>query len=165
MHPQIAGMAGAVFLFSSALSSRAPEDWIIGVLGTSLAAFGFGALIAVERGILVPRSSAQLLAGAGLASGGFFATLQPSPLIMDLVAVIAVVVLLSAGIRSQSLVYIAFGVLTAFSAILNLILRYVDDPALAGLALVGVGLVLLVAIVGLSRTRPWAGWGGSISGT
>jgi hypothetical protein len=160
MHPQIVGMGGAAFLFSTALSSRFAEDWIVGVLGASLAVFGLAALIAVETRILIPRLSAQLLAATGLAFGGFFAGMPPSPPIMEIVAGVAVIVLLAAGTRFQSLIYIAFGVLTAFVAMLTLILRYVDSPTLAGLALVAVGLLLMVAIVGLMKSRPWTRFGG-----
>jgi uncharacterized membrane protein len=163
MHPQIVGMGGAAFLFSIALSSRFAEDWIVGVLGASLAAFGSIALVAVERRILVPRLSGQFLAAAGLAAGGFFAGMPPTPLGMDLVAVFAVVVLLGAGIRLQSLVYIAFGVLTAFAALLTLVLRYIDDPTLAGLALVAVGLLLMLAIAGITRTHLWSHWRSGLS--
>lgn len=165
MHPQIAGMAGAAFLFSTALSSRVAEDWIVGVLGASLAAFGLVALVAAEARVLVPHSSARLLAGAGVAYGGFFAGMPPSPPIMELVAVVAVIVLLSAGIRFRTLVYIAFGVLTAFAGMLTLILRYVESPTLAGLALVAIGLLLMVAIAGLRKTQPWSHRGGLISGS
>jgi uncharacterized membrane protein len=161
MHPQIVGLGGAAFLFSTALSSRVSEDWIIGVNGASLATFGLAALVAVERGLLVPRSSARLLAGLGLGFGGFMAGLQPSPPVMELVAVVAAVVLLSAGIRFQSLVYVGFGVFTVFGGLLTLILRYVESPTLAGLALMAVGLLLMGAIVGLSKTRPWSHWRGT----
>jgi hypothetical protein len=163
MHPQIVGMGAAAFLFSTALSSRAAEDWIVGVLGASLAAFGVVTLIAAEGRILVPRSSAQLLAGAGLAFGGFFAGMPPSPPIMELVAVVAIILLLSAGIRFQSLVYVAFGVVTAFAGMLTIILRYVDNPTLAGLALVAVGLLLMGAIAGLGKAKPWSRWGDAFS--
>jgi hypothetical protein len=163
MHPQIVGMGGAAVLFSTALSSRFPEDWILGALATSLAAFGLLALLAAERRVLVPRVSGQLLAAAGLAAGGLLAGLPPSPLVMDLLAVFAVTVLLAAGIRLQSLVYIAFGVLTAFAALLTLVLRYVDDPTLAGLALVAVGLLLMLAIAAITRTHLWSHWRGGFS--
>jgi hypothetical protein len=39
---------------------------------------------------------------------------------------------------------------------MKLILRHIDDPTLAGLALVGIGLLLLVAILVLGSYKPWA---------
>jgi uncharacterized membrane protein len=156
MHPQIVGMGAAAVLFSTAIGSRFPEDYVSGVLGASLGAFGLAALGAVERWVLVPRSSARLLAGAALGVGGFVAGMPPGPPAMELIAVGAVIVLLLAGIRLQSLVYVTFGVLTAFGGMLTVILRYVDSPTLAGLALVAVGLLLMLAIAGLTRTQPWS---------
>ncbi len=156
MHPQIAGMAGAAMLFSTALGSQATEDWIVGVMGTSLAGIGVLALIAAEAQALIPRLSARLLAGAGLAAGGFFAGMPPSPPIMELVAAISVFCLLASGLRFQSLVYVAFGVLTAFAAMLTVILRYIDSPTFAGLALLALGLLLMIAITGLNKFQPWS---------
>jgi hypothetical protein len=121
----------------------------------SLAAFGLIALAAVESGMLTPRSSARLLAAAGLGFGAFFAGLPPSPPVAELLAIAVVGVLLAAGLRYRSLVYIAFGVLTAFAGLMKLILRHIDDPTLAGLALVGIGLLLLVAILVLGSYKPW----------
>jgi uncharacterized membrane protein len=159
MHPQIVGMGGAAFLFSTAVSTRAAEDWVVAVLGASLALFGLVALIATEFGVLVPVSSARLLAGAGLAVGAFFAGMPPSPPVTELLALVVVVALVAAGIRCQSLVYVAFGVLTAFAGLLKLILRHVESPTLAGVALIVIGLSLLVAIASLYRIRPWTRWG------
>lgn len=155
MHPQIVGIGGAAFLASSALSVRAAEDWMGTALGASLALFGTAALITVEGGVLVPRSSARLLAGAGLVVGALYAGLPPSPPVTELLALVVVIVLLSTGIRLQSLVYIAFGVVGAFGGLLTLILRHVESPTLAGLALIAIGLLLLLAIAGLHKTRPW----------
>ena len=159
MHPQIVGIGGAVFLFSTAVSAFATEDWIVAVLGVSLAMFGLVALTATEGGVLMPVSSARLLAGAGLAAGAFFAGMPPSPPVTELLALVVVLALVTAGIRFQSLVYVAFGVLTAFAGLLKLILRHVESPTLAGVALIGIGLILLLAIAGLYRTRPWTRWG------
>jgi hypothetical protein len=134
---------------------QAAEDWIVAALGAVLAAFGLVALVATEYGILTPRMSARLIAGAALAFGGFWAGMPPSPAVTELLAVAVVLVLIAAGIRFQSLVYVAFGVVTAFACMLKLILRHVEDPTLAGLALVAIGVVLLVAIAGLGKARPW----------
>jgi uncharacterized membrane protein len=159
MHPQIAGMAGAAFLFSTALGSRAAEDWIVPVIGTSLAAFGLAAMAATEYGALTPRISARLLAAAGLGFGGFFAGMPPAPAVAELLAAAAVVVLVGVGMWRQSLVYVGFGVATAFAGMLTLILRHVESPTLAGLALVAIGLALLGAIWAMRELRPWARWG------
>jgi hypothetical protein len=97
-----------------------------------------------------------LLAGAGLGAGAFCAGLRPSPPATELLSLAAVIVLVAAGIRFQSLVYVAFGVLTAFAGLLQLILRHVDSPTLAGLALIAIGLLLLLAIAVLRKTQPWA---------
>jgi hypothetical protein len=155
MHPQIVGIGGAEVLFATAVSAQVPEDWIVAVLGLVLAIFGAAGLIAAEYGILDPRSSARLLAGAGLAAGAFWAGMPPSPPVTELLAMAVVILLVAAGTRFQSLVYVAFGVFTAFAAMLKLILRHVEDPTLAGLALIGIGLLLLVSIAGLRRSQPW----------
>jgi uncharacterized membrane protein len=158
MHPQIAGMGGAALLLSLAISSRAADDWVIAVLGMLLAMIGLVVMIAVETGNLTPRASARLLAGAGLGFGAFFAGLPPSPPVAELLSIAVVGVLVAAGVRYQSLIYIAFGVLTAFAGLLKLILRHVEDPTLAALALIAIGLLLLAAILVLGRSKPWTRW-------
>ena len=155
MHPQIVGIGAAGFLLSTAISSFFAEDWIAGALAASLATMGAVALVSVEAEVLVPQSSARLLAAAGLAFGGFFAGMPPSPLIMTLVTAFAVALLLAAGIRYGTLVYVAGGVLTTFAGMLTLILRYVDNPTIAGLSLVAVGLLLMFAIAALATRQPW----------
>jgi hypothetical protein len=159
MHPQIVGIGGAEFLFATAISVRADEDWAIALLGFLLAVFGVVGLIAAESGLFVPRSSARLLAAAGLAFGAFWAGLPPSPSFTELLSAAVFVLLVAAGIRRQSLLYVAFAVLTVFQALLKLVLRHIEDPTVAGLALVAVGLLLLLAIAGLRSTRLWPEWG------
>lgn len=157
-HPQVVGMGAAAFLFSSAISGRVAEDWVVGTLGCLLAAFGAAMLVATERGVLVPRASARLVAAAGLAFGGFYAGMPPSPAALMVVTAAAVAVLLASGLRYGSLVYVAAGVAAAFAAMLILILRYVDNPTLAGLALVALGLLLMMAVLAVGRARPWVRW-------
>lgn len=159
MHAQLVGIGGAAFLFSMGLSSRASEDWIMGSLGVMLALFGAIGVAAIESGVLFPRSTARVGAAFGLCAGAFFAGMPPTPSGGELLAVVAVVVLIGAGIRFQSLVYVGFGVLTAFVALLQLILRHIDSPTIAGLALIAAGLLLLLAIAGLREARPWERWG------
>jgi hypothetical protein len=158
MHPQIVGIGGAEFLFAMAISVRANEEWAIAVLGFVLAVFGVAGLIAAESDVFVPRSSARLLAAAGLAFGAFWAGSPPSPPFTELLSAAVFVLLVAAGIRRQSLLYVAFAVLTAFQALLKLVLRHIEDPTAAGLALVAVGLLLLLAIAGLRSTRLWPEW-------
>jgi hypothetical protein len=159
MHPQVVGLGAAALLFSMAVSGRASEDWTMAALGVSLASFGLAVLLATEIGVLVPRSSARLVGGAALAFGAFLAGLRPSPALAESLAVGVVIVLVVAGIRVQSLVYVAFGVLAAFAGLLTLILRHVENPTLAGLALIAIGLLLLLAIAGLRKRLSWAQWG------
>jgi hypothetical protein len=159
MHPQVAGIGAAALLFSIAISTHAAEHWTIGVLGISLASFGLMGLIATEVGVLVPRASARLVAGAALAAGAFWTGMPPVPPLGEAIALVVVLLLLAAGIRVQSLVYIAFGVLAAFAGLLTLVLRHVKDPTLAGIALIVVGLLLLLVIAGLRQRLSWAQWG------
>jgi hypothetical protein len=165
MHPQIAGIGAAEFLFATAVSARFDEDWTITVLGCVLALFGLTGLVAAEYGVFAPRPSARILAGAGLASGAIWAGLPPGPPPTELVALAVVVLLAAAGVRFQSLVYVAFGVLTACAAMLILILRHVDNSTVAGLALIAIGLLLLLSIAGLQRSHPWTRVKASPSGT
>ncbi len=53
------------------------------------------------------------------------------------------------------LTYIVFGVLTAFLGLVTAILRHIQSPTLAALALIAVGLVMLVTIAAITRYRPW----------
>jgi hypothetical protein len=99
-----------------------------------------------------------LVAAAGLAFGAFWAGMPPSPPITELLSLAVFGVLIAAGVRRQSLVYVGFGVVTGFQALLKLVLRHVDDPTLAGLALIGLGLLLLLAIAGLRSSKLWGRW-------
>jgi uncharacterized membrane protein len=158
MHPQVLGIGAAAFFLSTAVSALAHEDWIVAVLGVLLASFGLAALVLTETGVLVPRPTARLVAGAGLAFGAFWAGMPPSPPFTELLSLVVFPVLVAAGIRYQSLLYVAFAVLTAFQALLKLVLRHIEDPTAAGLALMAVGLLLLLAIAGLRSTPLWKGW-------
>jgi hypothetical protein len=160
MHPQVVGIGAAAAFLSVGIASHAGDDWTPAMLGVGLAVSGLLVLGAAEIGILVPRSSARVIAGAGLAAGAFIAGMPPSPTIAEPVALVVVAVLLAAGVRFESLVYVGFGVLAAFLGLTSLLLRHVDDPTVAGLALVGVGLLLLVVIAGVRRSRAWERWGG-----
>ena len=158
-HVQVVGVGAAAFLFSMAVSTPASEDWIFAALGGSLALCGLAAMIAVESNIFTPRATGRLVASVSLAAGAFWAGLPPSPPVTELLALVVVIVLVTAGIRFRSLLYVAFGVISAFAAMLKLILRHVEDPTLAGLALIAIGLLLSITIAGLSLTRPWSRWG------
>jgi len=158
MHPQVIGIGAAWVLLSTSVSSLAADDWIIAALGAMLALFGLAALLATELGVFVPRASARIVAGAALAAGGVFAGMPPSPPLTELFAVPVIAILIGAALRQQSLVYVAFAVLTAFAALLRLILRHVDDPTLAALALIAIGLLLLAGIAAVARARTWERW-------
>jgi hypothetical protein len=82
-HPQLLGIGGAAFLLSTALTSRANEDWAVAVLGMCLMGFGIAALAVTEAGVLVPRVTARILSGAGMAAGAFWAGLEPAPAVLE----------------------------------------------------------------------------------
>ena len=154
-HPQIVGIGGAAFFFSIGIAVQTSDTWTVAVLGLCLAIVGLCALITVERGTFVPQPSARVLAVAGLVAGAVFAGLPPSPPFTELLAAAVVVLLIAAGVRFGSLLYVGAGVFVAFVGLVKLILRHVDSPTIAGLALVAIGVLLLLVIGAIYRVRPW----------
>jgi hypothetical protein len=150
----LVGIAGAAFLLASALSSYA-GDSAPTVVGLSLAGAGLLGLIATEFWVFRPLVSARLLTGAAMALGAFFAGMPPGPAVAELVAVAATALLIAASIRFGTLTYTVFGVLAAFVGLITAILRHIDNPTLAAVALIAVGLALLAVIGAINRYRPW----------
>ncbi len=153
-HAQLLGIAGAAFLLATALSSLTDESPVT-VVGLVLVSAGLLALVATETGWLEPRITARLLSGTGMAVGVFFAGLPPGPTVAELVALVATAVLITASVRFGTLMYTVFGVLTAFLGLVTAILRHIESPTLAAMALIAVGLAMLATIAAITRYRPW----------
>ena len=154
-HVQLAGIAGAMLLLGMALTSRASGDWGFVVFGLSVTASGLLGFIATETGLLTPRVTARILSAAALTLGAIYAGLPPAHPIGELAALLVTVVLLVASIQLGVLAYTVFAVLTAFGGLVTAILRHIDSPTIAALALIVVGLAVLAAIAAISRYRPW----------
>ncbi len=154
-HAQVVGVAAGLLLLSLSFTAQASGDSGPTVFGVSLAILAAAALIATEAGILAPRATAQLLGSAWLAFGAIYAGLPPSPALAALVALVASIGLLVASIRFKTLLYMICAVLIAFAGLVTAILRHIDDPTLAALALIAVGLALLATVAVIARTRPW----------
>lgn len=149
---QLIGIAGGFLLLSFAISNQLDDEGPT-YLGLSMLAFGLGGFLATEAGILVPRTAARLLCGASLVLGGFYLGLPEGPVVAELASVAVAAILIGAGIRFKTLIYTVLGVLSAFLGLVVGILRHIDDPTLAAVALIGVGLGLLVAIAFIGRSR------------
>jgi uncharacterized membrane protein len=154
-HLQLVGLAGALALLAMALTGRVEGDNGITVFGLAVATSGLLGFVAVEAGVLTPRVSARILAGSAMWLGAMFAGLPPGHAAGELVAAALTILLLVASIRLGILTYTIFAVLAAFGGLVIAILRHVEDPTAAALALIVVGIALLGAIAAIGRYRPW----------
>ncbi len=87
----------------------------------------------------------------------FFLGMPDAPVVAEVTSFAVAVLLIGAGIRYRMLISTVLGVFSAFLGLVVGILRHIDDPTLAAVALIAVGLGLLAAIVVKGRSRPWRG--------
>jgi len=98
-----------------------------------------------------------VLAGIAFAGGAFYAGLDDTvPGWVQVVTFVAGGALIALSIRRSVLLYMAFGVGAVFLGLIATILRHVDDPTMASLLLMLIGVLLIAGVLLLARLRPWA---------
>lgn len=154
-HAQLTGIAAGCVVTAVGLAAETGGDYASVVFGVSLAAIAFVGIFLTDAGVLRPLSSGRLLsclcALLGAAVAGIVA-----PAGAEAIGLVAGAVLIALSLKRGVFVYIGFGVAALFIALLTLVLRHVNDPTEAGLALTGMGLALLAGILVLARLRPWS---------
>jgi len=155
-YPQIVGMAGGLFLLSMAVAANSIDHEQLFGAGT-ITLFGGAGLALVELNLLTPKLAGQALTGLAFAGGAFFAGLDDTvPGWVQVVTFIAGGALIALSIRRSVLLYMAFGVGAVFLGLIATILRHVDDPTVAALLLMLIGVLLIAGVLLLARLRPWA---------
>jgi hypothetical protein len=155
-YPQIVGLAGGLFLFSIAVGANSIDHEMLFGAGI-LTLFGGAGLALVELNLLTPKLAGQVLAGIAFAGGAFYAGLDDTvPGWVQVVTFVAGGALIALSIRRSVLLYMAFGVGAVFLGLIATILRHVDDPTMASLLLMLIGVLLIAGVLLLARLRPWA---------
>lgn len=160
---QVLGIVVTLGAIAAALGSRADQD-NAAYVGLFMAILAAAAIVLTEVGLFRPRDSARLFAGALLAVGGLAAgMIDPAawgePLLFAAATVLGVL-----GIARASFAYLLMGIGVAFLGLISAIVRHVEDPTLAALALILAGAVLVAVVLLVARFRPWRGNGSTSPG-
>ncbi|HEX6030634.1 MAG TPA: DUF2157 domain-containing protein [Tepidiformaceae bacterium] len=153
-HFQVIGVGAAGMLVSLAITSRF-EDAGPEAFGLPLAGVALAGLIVTELNILRPQLTARALATVGLVFGGFYSGID-GPIWAEAVSFVVAALLITLSIRLGLFGYMAAGVAAVFIGLVTAILRHIDEPTYAALALIATGVLLIAGIVVLERFRPWA---------
>jgi hypothetical protein len=124
--------------------------------GGTLMLMGLAGVVAAETGMIHPRGICRILAGAAIAFGSIFATAGEDPaVVVELLPLAAGALLLLLGVRFGFFPHIIFGVAVIFAGTIELVVRHVDDPTLAALALMLLGAALIGVVLFLAKVKPW----------
>jgi uncharacterized membrane protein len=154
---QVAGLAASFLVFSAALAAW-PDDAerSVPAFGVALAVLAVGALLAAEARFLTPHRLAYPLFAIETGFGAWFAGLHGNGAWAILVFLVAAA-FVGASLALRRLGYMNVAVAAFFLGLVTVIVRHVDDPTVAALALMIVGLLLVAIVVALARLRPWEG--------
>ncbi len=154
-HLLLVGLSGAAILFSVGVGANAPaHGFIVGAI--TLAFLGSAGIALAELGALRPRLTARVFAGAGLAGGAFFAGVEGSgPAWTEAVVFLAGLILIVLSIRRGTLAYMAAAVMAMFLGLIDSVVRHVQDPTVAALALMLIGGAVIATVLVLIRLKPW----------
>jgi len=158
-HLQVIGVAASCGLAglatSAVISEHVSERYGPLSFGAVLVVAGAIAVAAIETGALIPRTTARVLAAAGLVLGALYTGVGPGPAWPEATAFIVCAALALLSVRRGVFLYMAGAVAAGFIGVATIILRHVDNTTAAALALIATGLALLAGIVLLERLRPW----------
>ena len=146
----LAVFAGAAALAETSVDRVHPS---VGTFGIGLVLWIVAALwgIAVYRGYLVPRTAGLLVSGIGALIGAIIAMDEAAA--GQVLALVTVAGLLSAGILARRVLLIAIGAVGILYVVPDAASRYLPGSVAAPLAVAVVGLVLLGIALWLARTR------------
>jgi len=151
----LVGLAGAAILFSAGVGANAPaHGFTVGAI--TLAFLGTAGIALAELGTLRPRLTAQVIAGAGLAGGAFLAGVGGGgPAWTEVLVFLVGPILIVLSIRQGTLAYMAAAVVGMFLGLINSVVRHVQDPTIAALALMVIGGAVIATVLVLIRLKPW----------
>lgn len=156
-HPQIVALQAALVSLGLSMGSLPQRDeFSVPAAGMSIALFAAASLASVELGALRPRATGRVLGAIALAVGVLFLnTDEQERLWAESLSLLAGAGLIGLGIRQATFIYVGVGVATIFVGLIVLVVRRLEDPTLAALALMVLGALLVGAVMLLSKTRPW----------
>lgn len=156
-HPQMLAVGVSFFGLGIALGSLpSRDDFSVPAAGLSAAALGAAGLALTEAGYFRPRITARVVAAAAVAAGALLLqTDETERLWADLLVFAVGGGLVAVGIARSTFVHIAAGVAAVFVGLIAVVLRRLEDPTQAALALTLLGVLLVGTVTLLSRSRPW----------
>ncbi len=154
---QLIALTGGLLLFSFSLGARlANENDQPASGGMVLFAFALFAILLTESAVLRPRYAARVLFSAAAVLGAFLGgAAVDGPAWAELFAIPLGAGLIGLSLRRATLTYMVAGVASVFLGLATVILRHVDDPTVAALAMILIGVVLVSGVLVLARYRPW----------
>lgn len=152
-HPQVVGVGLGIWVFGISWLARFDED-AFELAWFTIAALGVLCMAATEGGSFYPRVSARAVASVSIGAGAFFGSTQGGA--VELAPFLAGLLLIAASLARRTFVYIIAGIAAVFAALVQVILRHVDDPTLAAIALMAIGVLLVGVVLSLARWRPWS---------
>lgn len=153
-HAQVLGVLGSLTVVAGAIAGRANDSQLM-IFGAIAGLFAAAAIVLVEHGLFIPRPSGRLFAAAMLAGAAYLAGLDDAPAWTQMLGLVAGAALIALSIYRGVFIYISFGVAVVFLGLITLILRHVDNPTTAALALMVMGGALVAGVLLLARVRPW----------
>lgn len=154
---QLFAFAAAIILFSFSLAERINRDNDQPVIGgLTLLGLSLAALLLTEVALLTPRPAARALFSATAVFAAFFAGVgSDGSLWAEALSIPLGAGLVILSLRRATLTYMVAGVVAVFIGLATVILRHVDDPTVAALAMILIGVVLVSGVLVLARYRPW----------
>jgi uncharacterized membrane protein len=150
--PQVLGVTGSLVLISIGLGVRG-DDARAAVTGLALAAFGTAMLSAGETRLFFPRETVRALGTLQTGIGAFVASFEHGA--FEVLALAIAVGLVATAVSRRSLTILGGGVALFFFEVVSAIVRHVDNPNVAALALIVVGVALVACVFVIARSRPW----------
>lgn len=156
-HPQVLALEASLLQLGFSLGALPEEgEFSVPAAGLTVALFGAASIGLAEAGLLRPRLTARVAAAAVLAAGTLMLHADENErLWAELLAPAVGAGLVLLGINRPTFVYVAGGVGVLFVGLIALVLRRVEDPSLAALALMFLGALLIGTVMLLSKLRPW----------
>ncbi|HEX7996335.1 MAG TPA: DUF2157 domain-containing protein [Streptosporangiaceae bacterium] len=148
---QVATFGGAIALAETGLDKIDLHAEILGY-GIALWALAVGWGVATALGYLVPRITGLVLSGAGALTGAVIAQ-STDQVIGQVLALLTVAGLLTAGVAARRVLLIGIGAAGTLYVIPAVATRYLPGSLAAPLAVAVVGLVLFATAMWLARHR------------
>ncbi len=149
---QLFALAATAVALAFALGARSDEVPLAIAGGLGFAA-GVAGVVLVERRLMGPLELGRGLAALLLLGGAYFAGLDERASAFEAIVHVAGVALIVLGLRTGSFVQLAFAIVAIFVGINTTIFRHTDNPTLAAVALIGLGIVLIAWLIAFQIFR------------